>query len=68
MGAALAPLAGGLVRSAIQTQRVGPGATHPEQARVFNPAHSRRSFMRWAILGGVAVSLESVWSLCSLLV
>lgn len=56
-GAAMRPLVGGLVQGAIQTQRVGPGATHPEQGRPFNPAHSRRSFMRWAILGAVAVSL-----------
>jgi cytochrome b6-f complex iron-sulfur subunit len=54
--AALAPLAGGLVRGSIQTQRLGPGATHPEMTRPYNPAHGRRSFMRWAILGGLAVA------------
>jgi cytochrome b6-f complex iron-sulfur subunit len=54
--AALAPLAGGLMRGAIQTQRVGPGATHPQMTRPYNPAHGRRSFMRWAILGGLAVA------------
>lgn len=55
-GAALVPLAGGLIRGAIQTQRVGPGATHPEMGRAFNPTQSRRSFMRWATLGAVAVA------------
>jgi cytochrome b6-f complex iron-sulfur subunit len=55
-GAALTPLAGSLFRGAIQTQRVGPGATHPEQARQANPGQSRRSFMRWALLGGLAVA------------
>lgn len=55
--AAIAPLAAGLLRGALQTQRVGPGPTHPELTRPFNPAHSRRSFMRWAILGAVGVTL-----------
>jgi cytochrome b6-f complex iron-sulfur subunit len=55
-GLALAPLAALLTRGAIQTQRVGPGATHPQQVREFNPAHSRRSFMRWAVLGALAVT------------
>jgi cytochrome b6-f complex iron-sulfur subunit len=54
-GAVLAPFASGLLRGAIQTQRVGPGPTHPQQRRAFNPGQSRRSFMRWASLGAVAV-------------
>jgi cytochrome b6-f complex iron-sulfur subunit len=55
-GAALAPLGALLTRSAIQTQRLGPGAAHPQKVREFNPAHSRRSFLRWAILGALAVT------------
>jgi cytochrome b6-f complex iron-sulfur subunit len=54
--AAVAPLAGLLLRGAIQTQRVGPGAAHPEITRVTNPRQSRRSFMRWATLGALAVA------------
>jgi cytochrome b6-f complex iron-sulfur subunit len=56
-GIALAPLWAVASLGAIQTQRVGPGATHPEQTRVYNPAHGRRSFLRWAVLGAIAVSL-----------
>lgn len=55
-GAALVPLTSGLMRGSIQTQRVGPGPTHPQMARPFNRAQSRRSFMRWAMLGGLAVA------------
>lgn len=55
-GAALAPLAGALLRGAIQTQRVGPGATHPQMNRPVTSAQSRRAFMRWATLGAVAVA------------
>jgi cytochrome b6-f complex iron-sulfur subunit len=54
--AATAPLVGSLLRGSIQTQRLGPGSTHPQLTRPFNPAQSRRSFMRWAILGGLAVA------------
>jgi cytochrome b6-f complex iron-sulfur subunit len=54
--AAVVPLAGSLVRGAIQTQRVGPGSAHPELTRPYNPGQSRRSFMRWATLGALAVA------------
>jgi cytochrome b6-f complex iron-sulfur subunit len=54
-GAALVPLAGSLLRGSIQTQRLGPGAAHPEVTRTFNPGQSRRSFMRWATLAALAV-------------
>lgn len=54
-GAALAPLAGSLLRGAIQSQRLGPGSAHPEIIRPFNPTQSRRSFMRWATLAALAV-------------
>jgi cytochrome b6-f complex iron-sulfur subunit len=54
--AALLPLASGLLRGAIQTQRVGPGAPHPQMSRPFNPGQSRRSFLRWATLGALAVA------------
>ena len=54
-GAALVPLAGSLLRGVVQTQRLGPGSAHPEVTRPFNPSQSRRSFMRWAMLGALAV-------------
>jgi cytochrome b6-f complex iron-sulfur subunit len=54
-GATVGVLAAAAQRVSIQTQRVGPGATHPQITRPYNPSQSRRSFMRWAVLGGVAV-------------
>ena len=53
--AALAPLATGLMSASIHTQRLGPGSAHPQMARPYNPGQSRRSFMRWAMLGGLLV-------------
>jgi len=54
-GLTLAPLAGSLIRGAVQNQRLGPGSLHPEIARPYNPSQSRRSFMRWATLAALAV-------------
>jgi cytochrome b6-f complex iron-sulfur subunit len=52
----LAALAGGLVRGLVHTQRLGPGAAHPEQARLAPPLAARRAVMRWATLGALAVA------------
>ena len=54
-GAVVAPLAGGLVRGLVQTQRLGPGAAHPEVARPDGARHSRRTLLRWATVGALAV-------------
>lgn len=53
IGAALAPLAGGLIHGLVQTQRLGPGAAQPASARPSR--HDRRVLLRWATAGALAV-------------